>query len=73
MIANQVRKYFKETFYEFMNGYEVIEINQKTLFLDIQHIHIEVKKDYYLNFSEADLSSFDMDLFSAIKSLSIKF
>ena len=67
MLANQVQKYINETLDEYLNGYEVIKINQKTLF-DIEHI--EVQSNYYLNFSETDFSSFDIDS-SHIKSLSM--
>ena len=71
MLANQVRKYIEETFD--LNGYEVIDIKQNTLF-DIGHI--EVKSNiYYLSFYKTDLSldndnDTDIDL-SVIKSLSI--
>lgn len=67
MLANQVQKYINETLDEYLNGYEVIKINQKTLF-DIEHI--EYSQSDYLTFSETNLSSFDIYL-STIKSLSI--
>lgn len=67
MLANQVQKYINETLDEYLNGYEVIKINQKTLF-DVEHI--EYSQSDYLTFSETNLSSFDIYL-STIKSLSI--
>ena len=66
MIANQVKRYIKETLDRDLNGYEVIKIKKRTLF-DIEHINI---KNYDLSFNKTDLSSLNID-FSAIKSLSM--
>lgn len=68
MVANQLQKYIKETLDDDLNGYEVLHINQKTLF-EIQHIKVCT---FVVKFNETNLSPFDIDL-SAIKSLSIYF
>ena len=72
MIAYQVRKYIKKTLDDDLNGYEIINIKQKTLF-DIGHIKVK-SYIYDLRFYKTDLSldnnDADIDL-SVIKSLSI--
>ena len=64
MASNQLKSYFSKVCDEYLNGFEVIHIKQKTLF-DIEHIDIyHIRED----FKSIDFS-FDLDL-SAVKSLS---
>ena len=67
MLANQVMKYINETLIGDLNGNEIIQIKQNTLF-EMQHISFMNS----LKFNETDLSSNEIDL-SAIKSLGIYF
>lgn len=71
MLANQVQKYMSKTFVGNSSGYEVIQINQKTL-IEIEHIQVQHSEAFrYLRFNETDMSlDNDIDL-SAVKSLSI--
>ena len=70
MLANQAQKYIKKTIDGVSNGYEIIQIKQKTL-LEIEHIEVIPYNNYDLIFKETDLS-FDTDInLSSIKSLSI--
>ena len=69
MIAYQAEEFIKETLDIDLNGYEIINIKQKTL-LKIENIKVYA---YSFKFNDTDLSFDKVIDFSAIKSLSMLF